>query len=160
MGSRWLTQNEMNTAFTVFGHTIPYQKIYVTSALGIGNRPYTLPDATKWGYYAINIGSKVTWNTLIHELTHVWQGYNTPFAWDYVLNSVFSQALSSDAYAYKLGADWGDYNVEQQASIVEDWYKRGRSSKDKAFPYIRDYVWKGISKIGYQSNSDYDGILK
>ena len=76
------------------------------------------------------------------------------------VTSAAAQAFSKDAYAYSLGMDWGDYNVEQQASIVEDWYKRGRSSKDKAFPYIRDYVWKGISKIGYQSNSDYDGILK
>jgi hypothetical protein len=64
--------------------------------------------------------------TLIHELTHVWQGHYHRFAWSYVLNSLWNQcaycASSSTAYDYAPGLQWPDYSAEQQAHIVEDWF--------------------------------------
>ncbi len=38
--------------------------------------------------------------------------------------------------------DWGSYNVEQQASIVEDWFKNGSREDDPRFRYIRDNIRK------------------
>lgn len=64
--------------------------------------------------------------TLIHELTHVWQGHRHLFAWDYVLSSLWNQCrcgvAGTSAYTYTPGKQWSEYNPEQQASIVEDWY--------------------------------------
>jgi hypothetical protein len=64
-------------------------------------------------------------STLIHELTHVWQGHHDRGAWDYVAKSLYVQGKYGEkAYAYDKSnyKDWDTYNVEQQAQIVEDWY--------------------------------------
>lgn len=64
--------------------------------------------------------------TLVHELVHVWQGHRHLFAWDYVLSSLWYQCkcgvAGESAYTYTPGKQWSEYNPEQQASIVEDWF--------------------------------------
>lgn len=81
---------------------------------------------------------------LVHETAHVWQGKNSVFALSYVYGSAISQCTSGlGAYNYSPGNNWGSYNPEQQASIIEKWYKNGQSESDPLFPYIRDYVRKG-----------------
>lgn len=86
--------------------------------------------------------------TFIHELTHVWQGFN--FGPWYMLNSLFCQAfMLGFAYDYQPGRDWDDYNAEQQACIVEDWFQNGMSVADPRFPYVQNKIraphshWKG-----------------
>jgi hypothetical protein len=74
-------------------------------------------------------------DTLIHEMTHVWQGYHSAFTWEYVFNSVYYQ-VSGGAYSYTPGGQWNTYGAEQQASIVEDWYARGGLSSDDLYPYL------------------------
>jgi len=140
MGERYLNDKEKAVARTVFGNTLPYDYIHLSSGVGAGNRPFTIPSPVQWGHYIIYCGPTPTWELLIHEMTHVWQGYSSELAWGYTLNSLFSQMVCKDAYAYKLGDDWRLYNVEQQASIVEHWYKRGRSKDDEAYRYIRDNI--------------------
>ena len=159
MGQRLMSDTERGVAWTVFHATIPYDTIHLSSGLGVGNRPFTIPDPLRWGHYMIYIGPQVTWKTLIHELTHVWQGYTSNLAWGYTLNSLFSQMVCKDAYAYTLGDDWRLYNVEQQASIVEHWYMRGRATDDRAFRYIRDDIWHPEKTEAFTSE-DFDGILK
>jgi hypothetical protein len=159
MGERLMNDVEKATAKTVFGNTIPYDNIHLSSGLGAGNRPFTIPDPLRIGDYMIYIGPQVKWNTLIHELSHVWQGYNSNLAWGYTLDSLFSQMVCKDAYAYKLGDDWRLYNVEQQASIVEHWYVRGRSTTDEAYRYIRDNVLHPERTERFTSE-DFDGIMK
>jgi hypothetical protein len=81
---------------------------------------------------------------LVHETTHVWQGKNSTFALSYVFSSLLHQALDgSGAYAYTPGQPWGSYNAEQQASIVEDWFRTGMSTSGPLYPYITDHVRKG-----------------
>lgn len=152
MGLRGLSINERNTAFhQVFGKTLPYDKIMLSGGLGAGNRPFTIPDIGMPGRYIIHIGTDKHWSsrkpsdyykTLIHELTHVWQGYNSWFAWGYTLDSAWSQVhKQGNAYLYsKQWLDWDDYNVEQQAQIVEDWYAAGCSTTDPRWKYIRDNI--------------------
>jgi hypothetical protein len=87
--------------------------------------------------------------TLIHEMTHVWQGTNSTVAGSYMPKSLVNQArYGKDAYDYRPLKDWKSYNPEQQAQLVEDWYyqakKRGGGESDERYPYIRDYVRRGI----------------
>lgn len=85
---------------------------------------------------------------LIHELTHVWQGEHSSSSWDYVFGSMWSQALADDAYTYKgtRWKHWDDYNPEQQAQIVEDWFADGMNesedpnNRDMRFYYVKKYI--------------------
>jgi hypothetical protein len=95
----------------------------------VGEKPY--PDMSK-SYPGL----------LVHETTHAWQGKNSTLALSYVFASAISQCMG-DAYGYTAGKPWGEYNPEQQASIVEDWYEAGESGSHTLYPYIRDYVRKG-----------------
>jgi len=159
MGQRLINDLERGVARSVFMHTIPYDNIHLSSGLGVSDRPFTIPDPLRGGDYMIYIGPQVKWDVLIHELTHVWQGYNSNLAWGYVLNSLFSQMVCKRAYDYQLGDDWRLYNVEQQASIVEHWFVRGRSTADAAFRYIRENIWHPEKTERFNSD-DFDGILK
>lgn len=87
---------------------------------------------------------------LVHELSHVWQGRNSRSSTTYVYNSIMHQCRASvggssrnGAYDYTPGQAWSTYNTEQQASIIEDWYKAGARGDHALFPYIRDYVRHG-----------------
>lgn len=100
--------------------------------------------------YLINVGDAYSTlttsdqDTLVHETAHVWQGHNSRFALSYVFNSVYNQCKSAkSAYSYSAGMPWQSYNVEQQASIVEDWHMSGRPSSGPLWPYITDHVRKG-----------------
>ena len=99
--------------------------------------------------YLINVGTDYdsltgsARNVLVHETAHVWQGKNSTFALSYVFNSVYNQCVLANAYAYTAGQPWASYNVEQQASIVEDWYMSGESTSSDLYHYISDNVRKG-----------------
>jgi hypothetical protein len=45
-----------------------------------------------------------------------------------------------DGYGYTLGSSWDDYNVEQQASLVEQWYDAGMDPADDRFQYVDKVV--------------------
>lgn len=86
-------------------------------------------------------------HTLIHELTHVWQGENGVYPTFYMAQSVGSQLKHgvgdvidkrdwrgfvknwgehrNTTYIFsasEVGKDWSSFNVEQQASIAESWW--------------------------------------
>jgi len=147
---RSLSAAEISLARSVFRDTINYGLVRVTDALGLGDRPWTTNTPP---IYTINVGSFYTSLTstdsrrrlLIHELAHVWQGQHLiPF----MINSAAHQTLSAInnggnvavAYSYTVGRAWREYNVEQQASIVTDWYVRGRRTSDSRYRYIRDNI--------------------
>ncbi len=103
--------------------------------------------------YLINVGddydklSGTKQDLLVHETMHVWQGKNSTFALSYVYNSIYNQCVVGNAYDYKskIGDNWDTFNVEQQAQIVEEWFRNGEKESDVLFPYIRDYVRKGVA---------------
>jgi len=153
---RSLSRSEKNVAKSVFGNTINYDMVKVTDTLGFGGAPWTTNSPP---IYTLNVGSsaypsltaKYYKALLIHELTHVWQGQHlVPF----MLNSAAHQTLAvinnggkvssrAAVYRYTPGKRWGQYNVEQQASIVEDWFRKGRKTTDARYRYIRDNIRKG-----------------
>jgi hypothetical protein len=151
-------------AKSVYGNTINYDLVKVTDTLGSGGRPWTTNTPPM---YMINVGGdypSLTANDdrkriLIHELAHVWQGQHlVPF----MLNSAAHQSLSAInnggdvafAYNYTVGKPWGQYNVEQQASIVAHWFTPantcftngkcggGMKTTDSRYRYIRDNIRK------------------
>ena len=157
---RKLTQAEKRLAQSVFDRFLPYDDISIGNHTGIGGAPWTkysviydytihfgpsgYADATST---AVMRGFGVIRNIFIHELTHVWQGYHSHFSGSYMIQSGFAQLASivrtgdrDGAYNYTPGQDWDSYNVEQQANIVEDWFKNGASTSHSLFPYIRDNI--------------------
>ena len=124
----------------------------------LGMTPVTFLPGAIAGYlgsvlnlaYLMNVGN--SYNTLgsgdqrllVHEMTHVWQGKNSTFAMSYVFGSVLNQAMhGSGAYSYTAGQPWKSYNAEQQATIVEDWFRTGQPKSGALYPYIVNHVQKG-----------------
>lgn len=163
---RHLADGEKRIGMQVFKQTIPYDKILISDGLGGGDRPFTVPTNmplsvlfnVKGGKYVIHAGENGFYGLssdripedrylLIHELTHIWQGEHSPnHTWAYVLEALDEQIYFDDPYKYDINdlKDWDDWRIEQQASIVEDWYKGGMKSKeseDLRFYYIKRHIW-------------------
>jgi hypothetical protein len=89
----------------------------------------------------------------VHEMTHVWQYFHGKWvkqdslaaqAWEEITTKIDLRTgriiVVNDAYEYTPGKAWNSYNVEQQAHIVEDWYREGHSPTHTLFPYIQMVV--------------------
>jgi hypothetical protein len=122
---RELNDEEWRMASWTFGGQLPPRRNIRLTNLGV---PFAGGDAVTFpaiaNQYYINMGSKY-WRKstiedgalLLHELTHVWQGRNK------LIRDVQVLVAAKDAgdYDYKLGKQWEDYGLEQQAQIVQDW---------------------------------------
>jgi hypothetical protein len=159
---RILKPDEIGLAMPVYRFSLPYLFIVISDGLGIGDRPFTVPtdvplsDAfnvrgfepnAKYvihagdGYYGMTQSRYQS--TLIHELMHVWQGERSSAPWHVIIRSARAQA-TGDAYAYDRThwLKWNQYNPEQQAQIVEDWFYYGnKQSSDPRFNYVKRYIW-------------------
>jgi len=133
---RYLGTHETSIAKSVFENTIAYDRVLIGDGLGASARPFTIPvPFTSPRKYMINVGEngyqgmsyvQKDKELLIHELTHVWQGHHSTWAWSVQGSSIYHQARHGDAaYDYSKSSykDWDDYNPEQQAQIVEDWFR-------------------------------------
>ncbi|HEY6982507.1 MAG TPA: hypothetical protein VH499_16260 [Reyranella sp.] len=58
-------------------------------------------------------------------------------------SAIWARSPFGAGYDYKLGKPWDDYNKEQQAHIVEDWYTNGRLKSDDRYPYVRLVIRSG-----------------
>lgn len=145
---RYLASKEKQIARSVFKDSLPYSKVVVSNGLGYDDRPFTVPEALG-GKYILHVGDGYYGMSLhqsdkallIHELTHVWQGEHSSWRWSYVFKSGWHQA-TGDAYSYdkKNLKSWTSYNPEQQAQIVEDWFKDGMKETDPRYPFIRIWI--------------------
>ena len=130
---RSLTAGETALARRVFGSSIDYDAVTVSEGKFISFQPYgtaMAPDGNlyMYGCYKDDYTCEADhWQGhFIHEMTHVWQQQNG------VLNPVVEAVKLSvkhrfnygAAYDYKLeqGKDLLDYNMEQQASLVQDYF--------------------------------------
>jgi hypothetical protein len=170
-GHRSLTAVERQAAEAVFGSSIDLNRVRVAIAsLPADIINYFNDDRPFTTMYIINFGSDavVDLRTLIHELTHVWQGVQTgPLYMVRALEAQIGAGVSSlfhtgeydDAAAYavtpkdlkKHSGDFSKFNPEQQAVIVEDYWVQTLSntpsstlpSADLLEPYARQ-VFKPI----------------
>ena len=164
MASRLLNDSEIEFARQVFEDQLPYDKVHLASYYLPGNDgvPVTMASASSiipvitLRHYTIYFGPEVfekgadqpnIRDTFIHELTHVWQGYHGLLGWAYMAQSLLSQGYAiltlgdrNRAYDYKPGGAWEDYNVEQQALLVQDWYLNGMKEDDERFAYIAGHI--------------------
>ncbi len=134
---------EWRAAQLVFGPHLPDRDdIRITDAVGGNNRPFVYKRFD--GKVTINMG---TWHDepmamyegepidpkdatkgvysrgekFIHEMTHVWQVENGS---DLLLVAKGMAKVFGEDYDYTLGEDFEDYNLEQQAAIVQHWFRR------------------------------------
>jgi outer membrane protein OmpA-like peptidoglycan-associated protein len=185
---RKLTTRERSLAWHVFHHSLPpLNTIGVTDGLGKGDQIWTVdrgfleflqsgpPDSLDQLRYFLNFGEAVHWDLaderslqgavrgypwrardiLAHELTHVWQFHHGEHV---KLRSFYAQEIGAGD-KFTRGDPWKDYNVEQQAHIVETWNRErtDRGENDELFPYIhyiirREGQWK-LSTDEYWSKS-------
>ena len=129
--SRALTGREVALARTVFGDAIRYDAVRVHGAKYVffqpGNVAMTpngaiyFPPATYKPDFATTLGD-AGW--LLHELTHVWQWQcgvwvklRAPFSRNYHYGSPRARAR------------YGRFNIEQQAAMVEDYFRLTHGAK-------------------------------
>jgi hypothetical protein len=106
MSQRLLTQAEIAIARSVFGSTLPYDRIYISTidlggAVTVGDMFVGVRNGKPFagGIYCIAwpeafsrpVGSQQITSVLIHELTHVWQGENGVYPAAYMAQSAFAQ---------------------------------------------------------------------
>lgn len=159
---RPLLPEEIALAKSVFRNTLNYSMVRVTNTLGLGGRPWTTNSPP---LYILNVGPDYPNMTadddrkrlLIHELTHVWQAQHlVPITMNLAVHQTLSAINNggdvSAAYSYTAGNSWGQYNIEQQASIVAHWLTPtnicfesgpcvgGMKTTDSRYRYIRDNI--------------------
>jgi hypothetical protein len=118
-----LTDLEVGIATPIFGSSINYSEVRVVVTTVIA-APTTLGNNIRTPHRRME-----DW-VLIHELTHVWQ-YQTQGT-RYISSSACAQLIAAiasgdrnAAYTYTPGQrSIYDYTAEQQAHIVEDYFKR------------------------------------
>ena len=104
--------------------------------------------------YQINVGprlfagdlSALEPDTLVHEMTHVWQYYNGTLT---KAHAAFAQiragmgGFTDDLYKYDLDGSWYDMGFEGQAQMVEDWYTMGEKEEGYRYFFMKQIVWSG-----------------
>lgn len=146
--TRSLTQIEQKEALNIFGDSINYSKVLVDEHSFIAWLGAKINRRSGMGvtiFHTINFNQKLKTASgnsdmkwLIHELTHVAQ---MEYAGSQYLIEAF-HAQVTEGYGYTLGEkpDLRDYNREQQASIVADYYIKHISgiSTEVYEPYIAE----------------------
>jgi hypothetical protein len=123
----------------VFKDTINYSKIWITNLEAFGSRAFTISIPGKEIMMAAPssvfpdfenlLYDNVSKRVMVHEFTHVWQYQHK----EYVANLCEIVETRGEeiifgphaVYNYTPGLSWdGDYNMEQKAQIVGDWYSK------------------------------------
>lgn len=174
---RKLTDRPEEVAFAnrVFQGTLPVDRIVLTNMYGFGRRPFTIPSVGDT--ILVNLGagfddpihyagkgdpdkppSQAPGQLFIHELVHAWQIDTSFFLPGLMCGAILNQSTTvggdMGVYAYgHAGRDFGSFNLEQQASIVDDWFgatgpmqagNPRESPESPYFRYIRDNIRKRI----------------
>ncbi len=157
--SRPIAQAEIVLARTVFGNTIPYDQVMLTSLSGLGGRAFAAPGVD--GKIYCNLGNayanplapggyphyRAAGQLLIHELTHAWQIAHSGFLPGLMCSFVVNQAdhtFGDHVYQYgPAGPAWLTFNLEQQAAIVDQWFGGKMDKTSPYYRYIRDDILHG-----------------
>jgi outer membrane protein OmpA-like peptidoglycan-associated protein len=181
--TRALKPTEITLATAVFGYSMPiWNQIGITDGLGYGDTVWThtkdaVPFLRSAPYqYFINFGDASQLDlaadgvflskyvsgytgdevddVFIHEMTHVWQYSRQGANWaDIAARCVYAQDLGA-GYGFTPGDAWSDYNLEQQAHIVETWNERQRKDDDELYPYIY-YIVNGEGRKNWHYSDDW-----
>lgn len=125
--TRRLTEREIILAKTIFGASLPYGRVRVDERAHIGPRQGQFCYVS---FYTINSWGRMSDPLLIHELMHVWQYHqvgivyipralsaqHSPEGYDYGGADALYKAISEEKHLL-------DFNYEQQAEIIEDYFR-------------------------------------
>lgn len=136
LGGRTLSKYERRDAEYIFEKSIDLDKVRIVRAI-VANAPTTLGN-----YIRIGMHGRISRQTLIHELAHIWQ-YQT-MGTAYISDSVYHQVgatitTGSRNAAYKLSAadlsagSIYDLTAEKQARVVENYYADPKLRTDPVY---------------------------
>ncbi|MEZ0260830.1 MAG: hypothetical protein ACAH80_07460 [Alphaproteobacteria bacterium] len=152
--SRGLTPGERALARSVFGNSVNYDDVRIVngkeglgwdvanvlgSVFGAKNtqtRPQVVGNTIYYpkDQYSDDFSTSGGDHTFIHEMAHVWQRQNNMVATAArTARDVVTSGLKYDeTYSYQLqaGRDLGNYNLEQQADIIADFYSWRKAQQD------------------------------
>ena len=131
---RSMTPAERRFADSVFGNTLPdNDRIVLTNFEGAGGRKFVCPNLS--GQFLVNLGDAyddpvgyrdahypAPGKVFVHELTHVWQLHHATFTPGLVCEAIGTQLADASYTPGPGGRAWGGYNLEQQATIVDEWF--------------------------------------
>lgn len=125
--SRPLTHNERALLFPLFGDSIHYDRIRIDERSFIGPPQWKICYVS---FYAINSWGPMHDALLIHEVVHIWQFQQMGSV--YIPRALAAQ-FSQEGYNYggaprvvnlaRQGARLHDFNLEQQADLVADYWR-------------------------------------
>lgn len=171
--TRHLSPEERTLAEMVFGGSLPAQdRIILTNLDHPQGRAFTIPNPD--GQCLINLGPAYgdpirftnkaypeQGQLLIHELTHVWQIHHSTFVPGLICDGAFNQIKNElEEGVYNPGdgqQSWQSYNLEQQATIVDLWYRGWSgpacSEQSPVYHHIRDTINGGTPPPAVQTMS-------
>lgn len=124
---RSLTTLEIELGQSVFGRSIQYQMVFIDDKAVLGTKKIAVAYVS---FNMINYRTKISDEIFIHELMHIWQFQH--FGSIYLARAIKAQR-SKEGYDYGgvpnlyqvmlKGGKLFDFNFEQQADIVEDYFK-------------------------------------
>jgi Domain of unknown function (DUF4157) len=141
-GTRPLSENEEETAGLIFGGSIDYEQVRIKNG-----GPLT------WIYPGVTIGHIISFPRdnydensredralFLHEMTHVWQYEHIGLS--YIPRALYEEIFQPDAYTvhYDAEKNFLDYDVEEQAEIVAEYYLTQKSEYEF---YIQDFKAPG-----------------
>jgi len=132
--SRFLTLGEVHLLGPVFGNTLNYRRIRCDiNKADVGGKGNSITPAgiayMSRNYYCGDFAAKdvdaiAQW-VFVHEMGHVWQWQHGRYPVNEAIGVYISKAGKYEqAYPYDLepGKDLLDYNFEQQAAIIADYW--------------------------------------
>jgi hypothetical protein len=176
---RRLNKDERALATRVFGSSLPLDKIHLTDlshpikSNGVA-REFTMPAID--GSIVIGMGCNyehtlepdvqgrypAPGQVLIHELVHAWQIEHSPVVPWFVCDALVHRNYKFDQAMVDRQVPWRQFEPEEQATIVDSWYRRyaypapnmfdfelpgldrDDAMSDKRFIYIQDYLRAGL----------------
>lgn len=143
---RSLSADEYAFATTVFGNSLPArERIVLTNIERPDGRKFTCPSPV--GEVFVNLGDAfddpmqstaaypARGKLLIHELAHVWQIHHASFLPGLICEGIANGLTGAPYEPGGSGHPWKDYNLEQQATIVDEWF--APSPRGPSFPYAQ-----------------------
>lgn len=136
--SRPLTGEEKQLAKYIFGDTLPLDRLRLDERARIGPKQYHFCYVS---FCVINSWEAMPPAILVHELVHVWQfqRYGSPYIFRALLAQRTRMGYDYGSFtalerAKMQGLDLQAFNYEQQASIIEDYFRLHRTGYARRNP--------------------------
>ncbi len=146
--TRGLTDRELKLARSVFGERVNYRRVRLDERAWLGPRQGRYCYVS---FFTINSWGPMTDAILIHELVHVWQYQRVGIAY---IPRALRALVSEEGYDYGgaealsrgrlTGKRLLDFNYEQQADIITDYYRLRNGQRPvwsrNSRPDLNDYA--------------------